>query len=86
MDPELLEKLVGIGHDVHQVRYGRALVAAEIAHARLQQGLGDGEDPLAAKHLARAQLQQGDLLGERSFRHLRSGLPAASSGGAAREL
>ena len=50
------------------MRDGRALIAADIGDAGLQQRLGDGEDPLAAKFLALAQPQLLDLLVRRTVR------------------
>src|SRR5882724_10509760 len=50
------------------MRDGRALIAADIGHARLQDRLGDGKDALAAEDLAVAQAQRADFLGEGAFR------------------
>ena len=58
---EFLQDLVGVGQHVHQVRDGRTLVAGHIAHAGLQQGLGDREDALAAELFARADAQLLDF-------------------------
>ncbi len=66
---ELVEHVLGVGQHVHQMRDGRALVAADIGHAGLQQRLGDREDALAAEDLALAELQILDLARERSFGH-----------------
>ena len=65
--PRSAEQILGIHHDVEQMRHRRALVAADIAHARLQQRLGDREDALAAKRLAVAQPQRIHFLLERAF-------------------
>ena len=48
---------------------GRALIAAHVADARLQQRLGDGQDALAAKLLAGAEPQMLDFLCKRPLRH-----------------
>ncbi len=58
MHAEIGEKLVGIHHDIEQMRHRRALIAADIADAGLQQRLGDGEDAFAAKGLAGAEPQR----------------------------
>jgi hypothetical protein len=57
MDAELLEVVLGIDHDVEQMRHRRALVAADIGHPGLQQRLGHGQDPLAVEGLTLAQPQ-----------------------------
>ena len=57
----------GIDQHVEQMRHRRALIAADIAHARLQQRLGDGEDALAAKVVAVAEPQRLHLGLERAF-------------------
>src|SRR5262249_50634589 len=64
---ELGEQVLGVDHHVEQVRDRRALVAADIAHARLQQRLGDREDAFAAEGRAVAELERFDFLLERSF-------------------
>ncbi len=69
MDAEVVEHVLGVRQHVHQMRDGRTLVAADIGHAGLQQGLGDREDALAAKDLALAELQVFDLARKRSFGH-----------------
>ena len=61
---QLLQDGLGVGQHVHQVRDRRALVAGDVAHASLQQGLGDGQDALAPKHRARGHLQLLDFLDE----------------------
>jgi len=55
---------LGIGEDVHQMRDRRALVAADVGNTGLQQGLGDGEDPLTVEIVAFAQAQLFDFFGE----------------------
>ncbi len=62
MDPELPHHVLGIDEHVDQVRHRRALIAADIAHARLQQRLGDGDDAFAVKGLAVAEPELLDLL------------------------
>ncbi len=64
---EIGQQIFGIHHDVEQVRDRRALIAADIADARLQQRLGDGEDALAAKRLAGAEPQRIHFFLERAF-------------------
>ena len=46
-----------IGQHVHQMRYGRTLIAAHIADARLQQRLGDRQNSLAAEFISVSQPQ-----------------------------
>ena len=67
MHAEIGQQILGIHHDVEQMRDRRALVAADIADARLQQRLGDGEDALAAKGLAGAEPQRIHFFLERAF-------------------
>jgi len=43
--------------DVEKVRHRRALIAADVAHARLQERLGDGKNAFAAKNRAVAKPQ-----------------------------
>ena len=69
-DAVLGKDVLGVGEHVHQVRDRRALVAGDVRHARLEQRLGDGQDALAAEHLARAQAQLLDFLDERSLGHV----------------
>ena len=57
MNAELLEDVVGVGQDVHQVGDRGALVAGDVRHAGLQQGLGHGQDAFAAELLALAQAE-----------------------------
>ncbi len=58
MHAEFVEIVLGIDHDVEQVRHRRALIAADIGHARLQQRLGDGENALAVEGLPVAEPQR----------------------------
>ena len=69
MHAELAENVLRIGQHVHQMRDRRALIAADIADAGLQQRLGDGENAFAAEFLAVAELEVLDLAGERAFSH-----------------
>ena len=52
MDAELGHDVLRIDQHVEQMRDRRALIAADIGHARLQQRLGDGQDAFAAEGLA----------------------------------
>ena len=64
MHAELGHHVLGIDQHVEQVRHRRALVAAHIGDAGLQQRLGHREDALAAKGLAVAELERLDFLRE----------------------
>jgi hypothetical protein len=77
MHAEFGHDVLRIDQDVEQMRHRRALIAADIGHARLQQRLGDGENTLAAKGIAIAEPQRLHFLGERAFQQ---GLPADSLG------
>ena len=80
VDAEFAQQILGLQQDIEQVADRRALIAADIGHTRLQQRLGDREDALAAKLLAVAQPQTGDLFAERNFqRHVPSLFSAAQS-------
>ena len=67
MDAELGHHILGVDQHVEQVRHRRALIAADIRHAGLQQRLGDREDAFAAEGLAFTQPQRLDLFLERTF-------------------
>jgi hypothetical protein len=68
---ELVEDAARVVQHVHHVRHRRALVAADVGHARLQQRFGDREDALAAEGFAFAELEQFHFLLEGAFhRHL----------------
>jgi hypothetical protein len=54
---ELVHVVARLHHHVEQVRHRRALVAADIGHARLQQRLGHGEDAFAVEGLAFAEAE-----------------------------
>ena len=60
----LQERLVGVSQHVDEMRDGRSRVAAHVAHAGLQQRLGDGEDALAVQDLSGAIAELLDVLGE----------------------
>ena len=68
MDAELVEQVLRFDQHVDQMRDRRALVAADIGHARLQDRLGDGQDALAAEDLAVAEAQRAHLLLEGALR------------------
>ena len=61
---EVIEHVFGVGEHVHEVRDRRALIAADIGNAGLQQRLGDREYSLAAEFLALAQLEVLHLAGK----------------------
>jgi hypothetical protein len=67
MHAKLGKQVLGFHHDVQQMRDRGALIAADIAHAGLQQRLGDGEDAFAAEGLAGAKPQRFDFFAERTF-------------------
>ena len=67
MHAEFREVIMGLHQHVEEVRYRRALVAADIGDAGLQQRLGDGKDALAMKHGALAKAQHLRFLAERNF-------------------
>ena len=68
--PSFLQQPLRIGQHVHEMRDRRALIAADIADAGLQQRLGDREDALAAEFLSRAEAQLADFVREGSFGHV----------------
>ena len=53
---EVRHQVLGIDQDVDQMRDGRALIAADIGDAGLQQGLGDRDDTFAVEGFTLAQL------------------------------
>ena len=65
MDAELGHHVLGVDEHVEEVRHRRALVAADVAHAGLQQRLGDREYALAAEHRALTEPQRFDFRLER---------------------
>jgi GAF domain-containing protein len=74
---QLGHDVIGIHQHVEQVRHRRALVAAHIAHARLQQRLGDGENAFAAELGAVAQPQCLHFGLERAFHRGLAWVPAS---------
>ena len=70
--PRSAEQALRLHQHVEQVAHRRALVAADVGDARLQQRLGHGQDALAVEGLAGAEPQALDLLVERNFSHGRS--------------
>ena len=62
MHAQLVHVRLGLHHHIDQVRDRRALVAPDVGHAGLQQGLGDGQDALAVKRGSRALAQLLDFL------------------------
>jgi hypothetical protein len=51
------------------MRDRRALIAGDVGHAALEQGLGHGQNALAAEFLAGPQTELLDFLLEGTFRH-----------------
>ena len=70
MNAELAHDVFGIDQDIEQVRHRRALIAADIGDAGLQQRLGDGKDAFAVEGVAVAQLQRLHFLLERAFHNV----------------
>ena len=64
VDAKFAHQILCFDHDIEQMRDGRALIAADIGDARLQQRLGDSEDTLAMKSFSLPQFQQLDFLAE----------------------
>ena len=73
---ETLHFVLGLDQHVEQMPHRRALIAADIGDAGLQQRLGDGDDALAVKRIAVAELQLLDFAFEGDFGH---GSPGAGS-------
>jgi len=69
VDAKLFKNLAGVGQHVHEMRNRSALIAGDVGYTGLEQRLGDGEDSLAVKLVAVAQLELADLFLERAFRH-----------------
>src|SRR5262249_11819835 len=67
MHAEIADDVLGIDQDVEQVRHRRALIAADLTHAGLQQRLGHREDALAAEGLALAERECLHLFLEGAF-------------------
>ena len=57
MHTEFLHQRFGLHHHVEQMRHRRALVAADIGHAGLQQGFGHRQNAFAVKTFAVTQTQ-----------------------------
>ena len=64
MHAELAQNVLRVGKHVHEMTDRRALVAADITDAALEQRLGDGQNAFAGEFLAVAQPQLFDFLGE----------------------
>jgi hypothetical protein len=62
MDSQLCEHLICIGQHVDEMRDRRTLIARDVRDARLEQGLGDGEDAFAVEFFAFAKPQLADFL------------------------
>jgi hypothetical protein len=70
VDAERLEdRLVRVRQHVDQVGDGRARIAPDVAHARLEKRLRDREDPLAAQNLATAERELLDVFREGELPH-----------------
>ncbi len=67
MHAKLGHDVLGVHQHVEQVGDRRALVAADVRDARLQQRLGDRQDAFAAEGLAVPQLERLHFLLERAF-------------------
>ena len=67
MHPQIADDVLGIDQHVEQMRHRRALIAADITHAGLQQRLGHGENALAVEGVALAELERLHLFLERAF-------------------
>jgi len=72
MHAEIGEQILGVDHDVEQMRDRRPLVAADMADARLEQRFRDREDALAQKCLAGAKPERIHVFLEGAF-HFPSG-------------
>ena len=68
---KLAQQVLGIGQHIHQVADRRALIAADIAHAIFQQGLGQRQNAFTGKGFPRPQTQVFDFCLERPFGHAR---------------
>ena len=75
VDAELFQQLLRIGQHVHEMRDRRALIAADVTDAGLQQRLGDRENALAAEFLSGAEAKFADFVCEGSFGHRRHCIP-----------
>ena len=68
--PERIEDFAGVVEHVHHVGDRRPLVAADVGHPGLEQGLGDRENAFPVEHLAVGEAEAAYLLREASFRHV----------------
>ena len=57
MHAKRIKVVARLHHNIEQMRHRRALIAADIRHARLQQGLGHGEYALAVKDVTLTQFE-----------------------------
>jgi hypothetical protein len=64
---EIVENVGGIVENVDEMGDGGARISADVAHAGLQQCLGDGENALAVKDVALTQSKGANLLPERAL-------------------
>src|SRR3546814_19145552 len=69
MDAELLHELVCVGEHIHQVRYRRPLIAANISDAGLEQRLRYRENAFAVEELALSLAELLNLGIERALGH-----------------
>ena len=69
MHAELGENVLRIREHVHEMRNRRALIAADVSDAGLQQRLRDRENAFATKLLACAEAQRLHFLRERALGH-----------------
>src|SRR5439155_20657857 len=76
---EIADDVLGVDQNVEQVRHRRALIAADVTHAGLQQSLGHREDALAAEGLALAERERLHLFLEGAFHRLYLGAREAIS-------
>ena len=67
MHAETGEQILRLDHDVDQVRDRRPLITAHIAHAGLQQRLGDRQDAFAPEGVAVTELERFDFRLEGAF-------------------
>ena len=69
MHAELGHDLLRVGEHIHQMGNRRALIAADIGNAGLQQRLGDRENAFAAEFLAFSKFKILHFACKRSFCH-----------------
>ena len=69
MHAEFRHVVGSVSQNIHQMGNRRALIAADIGHARLQKGFGDRQNTFAAKFMAVSQPQVFDFSRERSLGH-----------------